>query len=382
MRRLPLGLAVLAVSTVPAAGQFTSPTVFVVRINTGDNSLVIRNTPAGSTTITGTDIVIQSTGASALSMSPTATSEGFLTVSPNGHYLGFAGYRTGTVTSGTDRVVGRIDLTSGAVNTATTIPVAEGYTSTSSNIRSAVWNDAGDRYWTAGTGSAAGIRTNTFGSTSGSIQVSASGGVTNTRVVGISGGQLYTTTASGSNIGLNTVGSGLPTTTGNAVTQVPNTGTSGTNTPSPYEFALAPNGLTLYMADDRSSANGGGIQKWTRPDTSSAFTLATMFDTNTGSTSTSGARGVAVDFSSANPTVYATTAETSANRVISFVDNGGVVASFVTLDAATTGTIYRGIAFMPVPEPGAVLGVAAGLLGLIGVIRRRARAGSAPGPRP
>src|SRR4029079_4949764 len=104
-----------------------------------------------------------STGAGALTITPAATSEGALTVSPNGRYLGLAGFRTGTNAGTTARVIGQYDVLPGAVNTATAIPNSEAYGTNS--IRSAVWNDAGNRFWSSGTGSGGGTRTNTFGAT-------------------------------------------------------------------------------------------------------------------------------------------------------------------------------------------------------------------------
>jgi len=170
MHRSLFVVFLLTLGSTPAWGQFTTPTVFVVRVSTVDNSVVIRNTPAGAATITGIDISIPSTGTNALTINNLSTGEGALTVSPNGQYLGFTGYRTGTATSGTDRVVARYEVSTGALNTATAIPVAEGYTNNS--IRSAIWNDSGGQYWAGGatTGTNGGTRTGTFQSTSGSVQ--------------------------------------------------------------------------------------------------------------------------------------------------------------------------------------------------------------------
>ncbi|HEY2785718.1 MAG TPA: PEP-CTERM sorting domain-containing protein [Fimbriiglobus sp.] len=379
MCRLISVLCMLVLAAVPAAGQFTSPTVFAIRVATGNNSVTLRNYNPATQTF-GNDLFVPNTDTNALTIGNTISSEGQLTVSPNGQFLGFVGYRTGMSGDGTDRVVARYEVTTGTLNTATAMPNAQAYTT--SSIRTAVWNDSGTQFWSGGNGSSTtgGTRTGAFQSTSGSIQVSAT--VVNTRVVGIFNGQLYTSTGSGATNGLNTVGTGLPTTSGNSTVRIADSTMTGSGSSSPYGFAISPNGLSLYMADDRSIANGGGIQKWSRTDTSSAFTLATTFGTGTGSTT--GARGLAVDFSSADPTVYAVTAESSANRIVSFIDNGGVASSFTVLDIAGTGTIYRGIAFSSVPEPGTVLGFSLGVFGLVRVIRRRGRAGSrsAAGPRP
>ncbi|NDC43140.1 MAG: hypothetical protein EBZ77_16595, partial [Chitinophagia bacterium] len=142
--------------------------------------------------------------------------------------------------------------------------------------------------------------------------------------------------------GIFQVGTGLPVTTGQTLTTIINT-TVGTS-PSPYQFIFNTAGTICYVADDRSIANGGGIQKWTLSGGvwSLAYTLAT------GSASTVGARGVTADFSGANPIVYATTAETSLNRLIKITDTGASSgATATTLATAGTNTIFRGLAFAP-----------------------------------
>jgi hypothetical protein len=365
MRRFVLAVLGFIVSAATGSAQFISPTLVVLRVGS-DTSVTVRNYNP-STSLFGTDLVLPSTGASAVTISGTAVSEGALSVSSNGLYFGFTGYRTGTNGSGTDRVIVRYDALTGSVNTASAIPNSEGFGG--NNIRGAAWSDDGSRYWASGAGTGGGTRTNTFQSTSGSTQVSTT--VQNNRGIGINNGQLYTTSMSNPNVGFSQVGTGLPTTTGNTTTLFTSTGTSGTGTPSPYGFVLSPNGLTLYLADDRTIANGGGIQKWTRADAGSPFALATTFATGTGSTV--GARGVTVDFSTANPTVYATTAEPTANRLISFSDVSGTATSFVTIDVASSNTIYRGVAFTPVPEPTTFLGLTVGAIGLTRFGRRIVR---------
>lgn len=101
-----------------------------------------------------------------------------------------------------------------------------------------------------------------------------------------------------------------------------------------------------YVADDRSTANGGGIQRWNW--NGSAWTLA--YTLNSGGTG--GARGLAVDFSGSNPIVYATTIETSNNRLIKIIDTGALSAE---TDLVSSGSVraFRGLEFTPtsIPEP-------------------------------
>ena len=329
-----LGILGTAMALPPAS--YDAPTVFVVRVGTTTSSVNV----GGANVVGGVNIVpfqnasgwtagaamsaSPTDSTTALTISPTATSEGALTL--NGTYLGLAGYRTGGNSSGTDRVVVQVPIALGGginggfstaptMDTTTAFPNAEGYTA--NNIRGVVWSSDGTQYWTSGTAtSTGGVRTDTFGTTSGSTQVSSV--PANVRTVNIFNGQLYSgsSTASGGNFrGVNTVGTGLPTATGTTTTSLIDQSGS-----SSYGFAISPDSLTVYVADDRTSA-AGGIQKWTRGDTSSSFTLATTF--GTGVTNV-GARGLAVDFTTANPTIYAATGETTSNRLITFSDVGGV----------------------------------------------------------
>lgn len=313
--------------------QFTAGNLVVVNVNNTNTASLLEYTTSGSLSQT---ISVPSTGGGALTISFTATSEGALSRSQTGQYLGFTGYRTGTNGSGTDRVIARVG-NDAVVNTSSAIPNSEGYTG--NNIRGAVFSNDGGRFWTSGTGGGGGTRTNTYGATSGSIQVSTS--VTNTRVVNIFNGQLYLASASGTFQGVSSVGTGLPTTTGNTTTILP--GFPTTTGPGAYGFAMNTTGNIIYVADDRAVASGGGIQKWTFNGTT--WSLAYTLGTGTGSTV--GARGLAVDFSGSNPVIYATTAEGSLNRIITITDAGAGSAA-TTLATSATNNIFRGIAFAPV----------------------------------
>lgn len=316
-----------------AKAQFTAGNLVVVNVNNSNAASLLEYTTAGGLSQT---ITVPSTGGSALTISFTATSEGALSRSQTGQYLAFTGYRTGTNGSGTDRVIARVG-NDAVVNTSSAIPNSEGYTN--NNIRGAVFSNDGSRFWTSGTGGGGGTRTNTYGATSGSIQVSTS--LTNTRVVNIFNGQLYLASASGTFQGISSVGTGLPTTTGNTTTALP--GFPTTTGPGAYGFAMNTAGNIIYVADDRAVASGGGIQKWTFNGTT--WSLAYTLGTGTGSTV--GARGLAVDFSGSNPVIYATTAEGTLNRIITITDAGAGSAA-TTLATSATNNIFRGIAFAPV----------------------------------
>lgn len=313
--------------------QFTLGNLVVVNINSTNSASLIEYSNSGSLVQT---FNIPSTGTEALTISYTATSEGALSRTSSGYYLGLVGYRTGTNGSATDRVIGRVN-NFGVINAKSIIPNSEGYTG--NNIRAAVFNDDGSRFWTSGTGTGGGIRTNIFESTSGSTQVSTT--ITNTRAINVFNNQLYVSSSTGTFQGISTVGNGIPINTGNTITLL-----SGfpTTTAGAYGFAINSANTIAYVADDRASAFGG-IQKWTF--NGSVWTLS--YTLGTGVTNI-GARGLTVDWSGGNPIVYATTAEASLNRIIKIEDTG-VSSLPTTLATSATNNIFRGIAFAPILAP-------------------------------
>src|SRR5262249_51061055 len=142
--------------------------------------------------------------------------DGYLNLSADGKYLTLTGYNANVGTasvaststtggSATVRVVGRID-SSANIDTTTSLTSYSG-----NNIRSAVTTNGTD-IWTSGAGTPGGVIYTTLGASGAGTALSTT--VTNTRVVDVFGSQLYATSGSGSNKGVNTVGTGLPTSTG------------------------------------------------------------------------------------------------------------------------------------------------------------------------
>ena len=230
--------------------------------------------------------------------------------------------------AGTARVIGRVG-TSGTVDLTTAFN--DGGTGA---VRSAATTNGTDMWMT---NAGVGLRYGMFGSVAASTQVTAS--PTNTRVVKIFNGQLYMTSGSGGFACLNSVGTGTPTTSGNTTT--PFTGMTCTGR-SPYSFSINPSGNTMYVADDGAFGANGGIQKWTFNGAtwSNPYTLL-----NTG-TATTSVRGLTVDWSGANPVIYATTNGTSANLLISVTDTGSG-ATATTVATAPTNQYFRGVDFAP-----------------------------------
>lgn len=281
-----------------------------------------------------------------LTQSGSAGSEGALNRSANGEYLTLVGYDatlgTAGVSSGTaGRVVGRVDA-NGNIDTSTLV---DGYSG--NNIRSAVTDD-GTHFWTAGPSATGGTHYLTLGSngaTGSSVQVNT----VNDRVVEIIGGQLYASTNTGSNTGVNTIGTGLPTTSGQTMTLLP--GVTATNA---FAFVLLDRDPsvagydTLYVADQTA-----GLLKYSF-DGSSWTARGSVAGVLTGLTGT---------VSGANAVLYATLGTGTANKLVSFTDSAAFNASisagtFTTLAIAPAGTSFKGLAFAPATQPDLSVGVA------------------------
>ncbi|MFN8824318.1 MAG: DUF3616 domain-containing protein, partial [Planctomycetota bacterium] len=257
-----LALAAFAVAQSP----FTPGNLVVSRIGDGSAALTSAATARFLDEFTPAGVLVQtialptapSGGNFAFTASGSATSEGFVSQSADGRYLILAGYSAvpgtlsvvSTTSAATPRVVARVAL-DGTVDTSTAL--VDAYSG--NNIRSAASTNGTD-LWTAGTATTTGgVRYTTFGATT-TTQLSTS--PTNTRVVNIVAGQLYTSAASGAFQGVAAVGTGLPTTSGQTTTLL--SGFPTTTGPSAYDYYFA-DANTLYVADDRITA-AGGIQKW------------------------------------------------------------------------------------------------------------------------
>jgi hypothetical protein len=174
--------------------------------------------------------------------------------------------------------------------------------------------------------------------TSTSVGLNA-GAPSNVRVVGIYNGQLYSSSASTVYQSVCTVGVGLPTTPGQSIAVLPGLPTSSLPAPGPsaYDFHFA-SPTRLYIADDRSSGQGG-IQRydlvggtWTL-----AYTLAPS--------ATSGCRGLSGFSQGGVTTLWATTT----NNLLVTVTDTGAASTFTTLATAPVNTAFRGLRYLPEP---------------------------------
>lgn len=361
---LAIGTALCGVPAVSAVDN-----LYVVRLGDGVGTLGTAAAPVfidkfditGGTALSSIALPTTTVGSNfPLTLGASSPSMGHLQLSTNGQFLTLGGYSadagTATVRESTvPRVVGRVEISTGSVNTTTALTDAYigGGSGSGDNgdIRSVMSTD-GTEFWTAGTTFPAtggvGVRYTTLGSTT-SVQLSSS--VTNTRVVSIFNNQLYVSAASGTFQGVSTVGTGVPEPTNpNESTTTLLPGFPTAPGPSPYDFWFK-DADTLYVADDRSQANGGGIQKWTQ----SAGTWSLAYTLSPGS----GTRSLQGTIVGGHAVLYATTAPnatsgTVANSIVSVTDTGAGSA-FSTLATSGTNRVFRGIEFVssgPVPIPG------------------------------
>ena len=319
------------------ASSFAAGNLAVLRIGDGAESLgssgnsVFIDQFTTNGTLAGS-IAIPDNDTNALLVSGSASSEGALTRSPDGRLLVFGGYNialTNTTNVGSSlanasattvpRAVGAVDvLGSFALVGVTTNQYS------ANNMRGGTSDGLGN-YWGAGASSG------TFYFGNGSTNTIQTNSVNTIEIQDI-GGNLYFTTQKNTN-GIWKI-SGAPTVPASASVFL-NAGSKA----SSYAFAFNTNFTSAYIADD-TLKGVGGIQRWDFNGSAWAMTYAFTSLTNIG------ARGVAVDFSGAQPVIYATTAENSANHLVSIVDTG-TSSSATTLATAGVNQIFRGVTFAP-----------------------------------
>lgn len=371
---LPAAILFIAVASTDHtwAAAFGLGDLVVVRVGDGSAALTSAATATFLDEYTPGGVFVQSIPLPTLlsglnqplALSGTATSEGFLSLSQNGLFLTMGGYNAIPGTAGVTtanpitvpRGIARISL-NGTIDTTTSLTDAY----SGSNIRSVTSTD-GINFWTGGNagsglGATAGTRYTTLGSTTSTGLHSTT---TNVRVVNLFNGQLYADSASGTFLGVGAVGGGTPTTSGQTYSELPGFPITGTHSSYDYWFR-DPN--TLYVADDGSAANGGGIQKWTQ----SGGTWSLAYTLLNNGTTTTAVRGLAgtVD-GSGNAVLYGTTG----GSLISVTDTGAGSLS-ATIASAASNEAFRGVELLVVPEPSTAAIAGFGLFAL--VLSRRFR---------
>jgi hypothetical protein len=313
---------------------FTSGHLAVVRVGDGAESLsshgnslfVDQFTTNGA--LAGS-VSIPDESSNALIISGSADSEGGLTLSPDGRLLMFAGYHiayTNSSSSLPNASAATVPRAIGAVDAGGAFAIL-GLTTNqydSNNIRSSATDGIGN-YWGAGANSG----TFYFGD---NLAATVQSNVANSVIIQDLGGNLYFSTSK-STPGIWKI-PGTPVSSATPSLFLP-TGPGS----SPSAFAFNSNFTTAYVADD-TLAGKGGIQRW--DFSGSAWTLTYPFTALTNV----GARGLTVDFTGPHPIIYATTAESSTNRIVTLTDTGAA-SSASTLATAGVNQFYRGIAFAP-----------------------------------
>ena len=285
-------------------------------------------------------ISLPTTGAGALVFGGSSY-DGVLSLSADGHSIVIPGYNVaiGYTTSSLDssstggstpvpRAVGSVSANGTFTLNATTTQFS------GSTIRSGM-ADGNGNFWAGG--GASGIvylGLNSPGATVSTIS-------TSTRDLAFENGNIYfTETGSGQGI----MGfSGAPTSSSTPSMIVSTVGT-GSGTPSPKGFAINPAMTIAYVADNRASTSGGGIQRfnWNGSSWIYAYTLVNNL------TSSKEVEDIAVNFSGANPIIYAITGESTGNHLVTVPDTNSS-ATFVSLETAPSGDAFRGITFAPSP---------------------------------
>lgn len=338
------------------AAPFTAGNIVVARVGDGSAPLstaatevfLDEYTPSGTlvqsislpTSVNGTNRILTASGS--------APSELGMTSSADGRYLVLTGYSAAPGTSAvassssTDiaRVIGLI-AADGSFDTST----SPGNAFSATNIRAAATAD-GTSFYSVGGNS--GVQYQVLGS---AMATRLNTTPVNIRSINIANGNLYVSTASGPYIGLSRVGTGLPSTAGQAATVLPGfpAATAGA---SPYAFYFADLSATVlgvdvvYVADDRTTA--GGIQKW------SLVAGSWVLNGTIAGTASSAVRGLNGMTSGATVSLVAS----SSTGLFFLDDNAGynTAPSLATLPeaiaTASTNTAFRGLAFAPVaPVP-------------------------------
>ena len=330
----------LAVVRVGGEGQFVSSNGIAVHIDQFTTNGVIVNT-----------VDLPTTGSNAFVLD-NSSAEGNLTLSANDQYLVLGGYNSpvgsgfgtkfglnGTASSAVSRSIGTVD---GYGNFA--LQITNSLAFTAWPIESAVF-DGTNNFWMEGESS-----TNAYSGivTSGSPEAPTSVVVATTgneeAMMNFYNGSLFIGSSFSPNgiyevLNTNTPTAALPEST-NSVTAVISLPTASRN----KDFAFDPGMTTCYYADTSigivkfTNNAGTWVSNYTIPATTAGFT-------------TKGAGDLAVDWTQAPPVVYATTAETTGNRLIALIDSGSTAAPTMLAQALTnhvdTTNVFRGVRFTP-----------------------------------
>lgn len=357
--RLNLILALLAM-TFTSIGQVPltpgNIVIYCAGDGTVDLSLASGNAyPAFLREYTPTGVLVQSiplpiavNGTNKICTMGGSTSHGgWVTRSRNGQYLVFTGYNgvpgTANITigNGLERVIGLIDYNA-IINTSTALTDY----APSSRAHSAISTNGTD-LWAVGEGTTTFVRYATIGSTTSTDLTSVPPAAN--FAVNITDGQLYTSTGSSTNVRIGAIGSGIPTTSGQAYNGLPGMPTTGQF----YQFNFVDLDASVSGPDVLYIANASaGIQKYSL--VGGVWTL-----NGTVGASTDAYRGLTTVVAGSNVIIYASrrganTSTVAGGDVVTLTDasgyNGvfsGTPTVFGTAPGAANTYSFRGIAIAP-----------------------------------
>jgi hypothetical protein len=357
----------LTLTAAGSAAPFTTGDIIVERLGDGSTALtsaafpiaLLEYKPAGTLDQT---ITTEFTGANLLTDSGSATSNGYL--GSNGTFVAVSGSNSALATVsvaglntkatnifGADgNVAGRVVFPTGGPSGTPPSPFS------GNNFRSAYPTSA-TTFYASGTASGS---PNTGGPWyyDGAAFTQLSTTATNLRNIGVFNNQLYVSSGSAGFLGVSTVGSGTPTTAGQTTTLVIDGGTGA----STYGFVLFDtdnNGSVdrAYLADDRTST-GGGLRRFDFNGSVWTNNYSLLFNTTSSAlVSTAGAgilgiRGLTGTWNAGTATLYATTTETSNNKLVAVTDTGVAPTAFTTVaTAGGANYVFRGVTLSPVSAP-------------------------------
>ena len=287
---------------------------------------------------TPVQVALPTTGVNALIFGGSAY-DGALSLSANGQSVVVAGY---------DVPIGYITTAIDTSSTSGTAPVPRAVGSVSADgkftlrattaqfsgatIRSAIADGSGNFWAGGGNSGIVYLGSNSPAATLSTVSIA-------TRNLSLVNGSIYFT-ETGSSHGVMAF-AGAPRAAATPALVLSTDGT-GTGTPSPKGFSFNPAMTNAYVADNRTAATGGGIQRfnWNGSAWVYAYTL--------GYTASSSQQvwDMTVDSSGPSPIIYAISGESTGNHLVSVTDTGSGSA-YTILETAPSGTAFRGVAFAP-----------------------------------
>jgi len=400
LTRITFGITAMTLLAINVHAAGINPSdVVVVRIGDGGATITGNTAPVFLDEYTQSGAFVQSIpmptsqvgGSLALTMSGSGTAEGDLTISPDGQFLALTGFNfaPGVISPGSTNSavvahsVGLVATVDGSVDT-TTAMTSDG----TSDPRSAITSD-GNSIWEAN--SLSGLVYTTVGTVGPGTRMYTPVGTSppgNDRRANIFNGQLYMSDSSGSAFKLSTVGTGLPTTGGQTLVNLPGFPTSGQgNGAGLYSFLFLSEGggtgNVLYVTDASwafSPTNStDGIFKFSKVGgvwTNNGFILAPGVSNNVSGLSgyTDGTTAHLFFTAGGGPNASGPQGPgNSQTNLDLYVDSSGYnaapVGTLTTLASSGANEVFRGVVVLPEPSTYALVG--AGLLGLLTMRRRR-----------